>query len=105
MHFMRRKKMGKVKEWSMEEHDEQLLMDHLIETHADTVHKAEEILDVVPELVKHKALQLTLSRQYSISRAKEKAYENLLYKICVIIQPKHENAFIEVFRFLKKTRR
>tara|TARA_R110002020_G_scaffold193332_1_gene393555 strand:- start:233 stop:541 length:309 start_codon:yes stop_codon:yes gene_type:complete len=102
---MRRKKMGKVKEWSMEEHDEQLLMDHLIETHADTVHKAEEILDISPELVKHKALQLTLTRQYSISKAKEKAYENLLYKICAIIQPKHENAFIEVFRFLKKTRR
>ncbi len=94
--------MGRVKEWAMEQQEE---MDHLIETHADTVYKAEEILDIVPELVKHKALQLTLTRQYSISRAREKAYENLLNKICAIIQPKHDDAFIEVFRFLKETRR
>jgi len=90
--------MGRVKEWAMEQQE---VMDHLI----DTVYKAEEILDIVPELVKHKALQLTLSREYSISKAKEKAYENLLNKICVIIQPKHDDAFIEVFRFLKETRR
>jgi len=94
--------MGRVKEWAMEQQE---VMDHLIETHADTVYKAEEILDIAPELVKHKALQLTLSREYSISKAKEKAYENLLNKICVIIQPEHDNAFIEVFRFLKETRR
>ena len=84
--------MSKTGDWAIDKHEEQEVMDELISTHAQTVETAEKILNEFPDLV----------NDAPIKEANEKAYEKLLLTICKIIQPENDEAFIIVYRYLKR---
>ncbi len=95
--------MSKTGDWAIEEQEEQEVTNDLIGTHAETVEIAEKILNEFPDLVNHATLEFIFNNDASIKEANEKAYEKLLLKICKIIQPNNDEAFILVYRYLKKT--
>ena len=94
--------MGKVKEWAMEEMQEQEIMDYLVDVHGETVHTVEKILAAHPELIQNETLKISLLESISIEEAEKQAYENILNSICAIIQPIHENGFVEVYRHFQQ---
>ena len=77
-------------------------MQELIGTHAQTVETAEKILNEFPDLVNHATLDIVFNSDAPKKEANEKAYEKLLLKICEIIQPENDEAFIIVYRYLKR---
>ena len=94
--------MSKTGDWAIEEQEEQEVMNDLIGTHAETVEIAEKILNEFPDLVNHATLEFVFNCDAPIKEATEKAYEKLLLKICKIIQPENDEAFIIVYRYLKR---
>jgi len=94
--------MSKTGDWAIDKHEEQEVMEELVSTHAQTVETAEKILNEFPDLVNHATLEFVFNNDDSIKEANEKAYEKLLLKICEIIQPENDEAFIIVHRYLKR---
>ncbi len=94
--------MSKTGDWAIDKHEEQEVMDELISTHAQTVETAEKILNEFPDLVNHATLEFVFNNDAPIKEANEKAYEKLLLTICKIIQPENDEAFIIVYRYLKR---
>jgi hypothetical protein len=99
MPSIRLKKMGKVKEWAMEQQE---IMDHLIDVHGETVHTVEKILATHPELIQNETLKISLLESVPIEQAEKQAYENILNSICAIIQPENEDGFVEVYRYFQQ---
>ena len=94
--------MSKTGDWAIDKHEEQEVMEELVSTHAQTVETAEKILNEFPDLVNHATLEFVFNNDAPIKEANEKAYEKLLLKICKIIQPENDEAFIIVYRYLKR---
>ena len=90
--------MRKTGEWALEVQEEAEIMNELIATHGETVEVVEKILAAFPELVQSSILELSLLDNIPIKEAEIKAYENILDKICAIIQPNNDKAFITVYR-------
>ena len=94
--------MGKMSDLAIEAEldiqEQQELMNELISTHGETVEIVEKILAAFPELVQSSILELSLLDNIPIKEAEIKAYENVLDKICGIIQPNNDKAFITVYR-------
>ena len=90
--------MSKTGEWALEVQEEAEIMNELISTHGETVEIVEKILATFPELVQSSILELSLLDNIPIKEAEIKAYENVLDKICGIIQPNNDKAFITVYR-------
>ena len=86
--------MGKMSDLAIEAEldiqEQQELMDELISTHGETVEIVEKILATFPELVQSSILELSLLDNIPIKEAEIKAYENILDKICAIIQPNND---------------
>ena len=90
--------MSKTGEWALEFQEEAEIMNELISTLGETVEVVEKILAAFPELVQSSILELSLLDNIPIKEAEIKAYENILDKICAIIQPNNDKAFITVYR-------